>query len=140
MADNLELAKLIISAFLGGGVASVFNYCARRALANWRDAKEEKKLAYIYLIKLSYLVAFIRLIKNFVITTMQNRDTSKIDMLKTEDIEMSHKVSILLAEELNKLIQTEEFEKQISHLKEIEGIFKDFIEFKIKEDLLCKIS
>lgn len=140
MVDNPEWAKLIISALLGGGVASVFNYYTRRALASWKDEKEEKKLAYIYLIKLSYLVAFIRLMKKFVITEMQNRDTSKIDMLKNEDIEMSHQISILLADELNKLTQTEEFEKQISNLKEIENVFKDFIEFKIKEDLLFKMS
>ncbi|MCD6039837.1 MAG: hypothetical protein K0S27_1237 [Gammaproteobacteria bacterium] len=136
---NPELYKMIISAFLDGGIASVFNYYSRKTLTTWKNAKEEEKLAYIYFIKLSYLAAFNRLIKNYVNALMQQASASMNDV-KVANVSTTHQISILVAAEMNKLIKTKEFEKQLEQLHNVEGIFKDFIEIKIKEEILLKMS
>lgn len=138
-AGNPELYKMIFSAFLGGGIASVFNYYSRKTLATWKNKKEEEKLAYICFIKLSYLAALISLIKCYVNTQMQQVNASKHDA-KVKDVDTEHQVCIRIAAEMNKLIKTQEFEKQLEQLHSVEGIFKDFIEIKINEEVLLKMS
>jgi hypothetical protein len=140
MLANIDINTFWIalsSGLLGALITAILNYLVRAKLASRDLTKREKRIAYVYFIKLSQLIGFIISIRhNYSEMLMNQLNKSSIDFSKPGGI---HLLCFFIAKALNESSIMDEIKNNIVSFEMMEKTFSHtFNHFSLPDELLAQ--
>jgi hypothetical protein len=124
----------LISGLLGAVITAIFNYFINIKLINRTHKIREQQTAYVYLVKVSLVIAAEIFIKSELKSFME-----KAGLTKSGEDFFGIAMCAVLAEGINKLeLENLEEIKKFLRKAETEKIFDEFFDYKISDELLAE--
>jgi hypothetical protein len=129
----------LASGFFGAAITAILNYIIRAKLATRELKRKEKRIAYVYLVRISQGIAYENVLRQYFSHKVKDKfQTIKKDLKEVSDkLEVSHALIPVIA----KIINTDpeiiaNIKRYSSMLENMEKYFDQFFAFKIPDELL----
>lgn len=130
----------LVTGLIAAVVTLIGNNFIQKYLHLWKEKNDQKKISYIYIVKLSFFVALSRLIKLYISTMLDGKSIVEVNDYFEKEVDKIQGLIIIISKNFkNKLFEDINLLKEIREIQKNQQNLTDLLEFQINIETLMKL-